>query len=153
VKLEKQIIPTNTAVTGAPLRQAIRMDHSSSRSPRYVEKGNEVVENNFTEPTPRAIEVILQAAGPSVDQCRDATGLIMNVAARLRQLIRCWIKHFNDIRRERTALGRTGSAKIIYSKLNQRRTWLPITFDPWFDEDPTISFRDCCLMQPVSPTR
>ena len=71
MKLEKQIIHTaNAAVTGAPLRQAIRfgqMLYCSGASPRDPKQGNKVVDGGFTEQATQSLEnlkAILEAALP-----------------------------------------------------------------------------------------
>jgi 2-iminobutanoate/2-iminopropanoate deaminase len=112
VKLEKQIIHTaNAAVTGAPLRQAIRFGqvlYCSGASPRDPKQGNKVVEGGFTEQATQALEnlkAILDAAGSSFEHCLKATVFMTNLDENLPKLNALWVKYFGDNVPARTAVG------------------------------------------------
>jgi 2-iminobutanoate/2-iminopropanoate deaminase len=110
--LEKQIIHTpNAAVTGAPLRQAIRLGqvlYCSGASPRDPKQGNRVVEGGFTEQATQALEnlkAILEAAVSGFEHCLKATCYIMNIDENLPKLNQVWVKYFGDSVPARTAVG------------------------------------------------
>ena len=110
--MQKQIIHTaNAAVTGAPLKQAIRLGqviYCSGASPRDPKQGNKVVEGGFTEQATQALEnlkAILEAAGSDLNHCLKATCYIMNIDENLPKLNEVWLKYFGENVPARTAVG------------------------------------------------
>lgn len=110
--MQKQIIHTsNAAVTGAPLRQAIRfgqMLYCSGASPRDPKQGNKVVEGGFTEQATQALanlKAVLEAAGSGFEHCLKATCYIVNIDENLPKLNELWVKTFGENVPARTAVG------------------------------------------------
>jgi len=110
--MQKQIIhTTNAAVTGAPLRQAIRfgqMLYCSGASPRDPKQGNKVVEGGFTEQATQALanlKAVLEAAGSGFEHCLKATCYIVNLDENLPKLNELWVKNFGENVPARTAVG------------------------------------------------
>ena len=110
--MQKQIIHTpNAAVTGAPLKQAIRFGqvlYCSGASPRDPKQGNKVVEGGFTEQATQALEnlkAILEAAGSGFEHCLKATCYMLDIDENLPKLNVLWVKYFGENVPARTAVG------------------------------------------------
>ncbi len=110
--MQKQVIHTDkAAVTGAPLRQAIKLGHlvfCSGASPRDPKQGNRVVEGGFKAQATQALEnvkAVLEASGSSLEHCLKATCYIMNVDENLPLLNEIWLKYFGENVPARTAVG------------------------------------------------
>lgn len=110
--MQKQIIHTpNAAVTGAPLKQAIRFGqvlYCSGASPRDPKQGNKVVEGGFTEQATQALEnlkAILEAAGSGFEHCLKATCYMLDIDENLPKLNVLWVRYFGENVPARTAVG------------------------------------------------
>ncbi len=110
--MKKQVIHTaNAAVTGAPLRQAIRFGDlvfCSGASPRDPKQGNKVVEGGFKAQATQVMEnlkAVLEASGSSFEHCLKATCYIMNIDENLPLLNEVWVKYFGEDVPARTAVG------------------------------------------------
>jgi 2-iminobutanoate/2-iminopropanoate deaminase len=110
--MSKQIIHTkNAAVTGAPLKQAIRLGqilYCSGASPRDPRQGNKVVEGGFAEQATQALEnlkAILEAGGSGLEHCLKGTCYIMNLDENLPKLNEVWVRFFGENVPARTVVG------------------------------------------------
>ena len=110
--MQKQIIHTaNAAVTGAPLKQAIRLGqviYCSGASPRDPKQGNKVVEGGFTAQATQALanlRTVLEAAGSGFEHCLKATCFILDLDKNLPILNDVWVQHFGKNLPARTVVG------------------------------------------------
>jgi 2-iminobutanoate/2-iminopropanoate deaminase len=110
--MKKQVIhTTKAAVTGAPLRQAIRFGDlvfCSGASPRDPKQGNKVVAGGFKEQATQALEnlkAVLEASGSGLEHCLKATCYILDIDENLPLLNEVWVQYFGENIPARTAVG------------------------------------------------
>ncbi len=110
--MKKQVIhTTNAAVTGAPLRQAIRFGDlvfCSGASPRDPKQGNKVVEGGFQAQATQALENLKAGAGGfRLGPRALPEGDLLHSEHRreLPLLNEVWVKYFGDNIPARTAVG------------------------------------------------
>lgn len=110
--MKKQVIhTTNAAVTGAPLRQAIRygdLVFCSGASPRDPKQGNKVVAGGFKAQATQALEnlkAVLEASGSGLGHCLKATCYILDIDENLPLLNEVWVEYFGEDIPARTAVG------------------------------------------------
>jgi len=110
--MKKEVIHTSkAAVTGAPLRQAIRLGNlvfCSGASPRDPKQGNKVVEGGIEAQATQALEnlkAVLEASGSGLEHCLKATCYVLDIDENLPRLNGVWVKYFGENLPARTAVG------------------------------------------------